>query len=171
MCLDGDFSSMGIGLHWVMTILSPCWNLRMGRAQEFEPAECLEHSTRGLCMMLLYDGCGVKPWLNFLNHTDSWKDRDKTPTDFIRNKFRPQVRVTKSPVTQLEQKFSDFCYYLNKKIHLFSPSWTEAPPLPTHLFFFPEVVGTVYLWSQFTLVVWILAHFPGKFSTFKWSTL
>lgn len=103
---------------------------------EAEPAECLEHCIRGLCKMLLHDECEVKHWLKFLNHTDSWKDSDKTPIDFMRNRFRPQVRVTKRPVTELEQKLSDSSYYHNKKIHLFSLYELKLLPFQHFFFFF-----------------------------------
>lgn len=103
--------------------------------------------------MLLHDECEVKHGLKFLNHTDSWKDSDKTPIDFMRNRFRPQVRVTKRPVTELEQKLSDFYYYHNKKIHLSSLYELKLLPFQHFFFFFPEAFGTVYLRSQFTLVV------------------
>lgn len=119
-----------------------------------------------VCIMLFHDGYEVnKHCWNFLNHADSCKDSDKTRVDFKRNAFRPQVRVTRGPVTELEQKVSDFCYSLNKK----NPSSLyELKILSFHSFFFflknfPEVFRTVYLLSKLTWVVCILAHRKENF--------
>lgn len=177
MCLvevgwEGEITSVGTALHWVMPVFVPSWDLCTGRgwaATGWMPqARCQGSLQRAVVWWIRGQQALAKflksRWFLARQWQKSYWLKEKQIQIIGQGRKKACDRAgreTQISVITLIKK-SVFLPFI---IWSSSPSNTSPPPPP------PEVFGTVYLWFQFTWVVWILAHFPGKFSTFEWSTL